>query len=1651
MKKMRKFLCGLLAVCMLCSLLPVQAFATGEDTVDAPAKETVDQIVSDTMKLLEQAEQAVSQEVQMASATGGTFGENLTWELVDGVLTISGTGDMANITAPWQGSDFHTVVITDGVTSIGEEAFSGCKTLTSVQIPDSVTSIGSGAFSNCSALKSIDLPAGVTSIGSDAFRGCKKLTSVQLPNGVTSIGDEAFGECKALKSIDIPESVTSIGHVAFVDCSSLTSIVIPDGITMIGTAMFMNCNSLSSIYIPDSVTIIASEAFKGCGKLTQIDLPNNLLRIDPNAFERSGLTSVIIPDSVTQIGSEAFSLCSGLTSVTLSNSITSIGYGMFYRCLRLSSIDIPNGVVSIEGRAFSDCSALTSITIPNSVTSIEDAFVRCSGLESIYFKGNAPLFVKDSFYVVTADAYYPANDATWTEEILQNYGGTITWKSYDPANEEIPDTKNTVSADAEIKEVTRVQMLQIEPALADKSLWDVLVEYVKDPELTITTVLGEEVVPDGGYLIAKDDALRQDMVLKKPDYRDYIIPARVSASFRSGILGNFVAALKDENLVYKHTAFMQEDRADGKPYISTVFGRVSGQNAAYQELKHEELELTYNKKYDFVVSAVGLEGKNPTYYIAQDGERRISSKTGVFSAVDVYKTFGYNKAVYVYAVTADGVATEQEELMITKVPKPGDKVENFLAGSTFSLVGKKGQSIKISEDFPLVGGGEISLEALKAPFGVEVHGSDVKISFGVDIFKRTSVDDEPAKNEWLFENFKKEFKTLSENVKSAQEELDIYRLFKEKYSDEYSGYYEKNKNFDVEFLGYAEATIVNGEVVFKDILLNVKGQFTFKYTQQGAIWVIPSYCYVEAGASVGLTTQWARMVASKDVPLDFGFVLDIEPELKVGGGAGVKGAVSAGIYGKGSLAYQNNFSEQHHTLTLNGEFGAEAEFFILKGDVSLLKGKYTLVDAYYGSSKIAQKAMNSVQKETEEVPVSLVSRDYTASQWLGGYPAASSFAVAANGVSFRDLQTDVFARSQPQVAELGEDLVMVWVEDAAARDTYNRMRLVYSVYDSASDTWSAAQPVCDDGHNDAYPSLISDGKQVYVAWQKIDKTVTEADCNSVDVFLEESEIYAAAFDSASKTFGKAVKLTDNKEYEYGAEVTIENNAPVVYYVSAAGSELTDAGKNTLYRQPVSGAAKAAVTSLNYILEIDAADGNVSYVMDGDGDTSSTNDVNVYTLKNGKSTAFDKGENQVAYLSAAYGDFKSMPTLFVTDQSNIYYMDGGECKAVLENSRAISGNLNVEKTSAGTAILWTELEEGWNELYAVSFEDGSWTKPVKISQNGKLLSSVDTAVCGGKLVGVCNATNMEESAGQYSKGATDLCSFVVNDFVDIAVSKYISFDETTLVPGSEQSFEVFVSNAGTVTAESVTFTITDTLGTEHTETKKLDLIPGDTQMVTLKYPVPAAYGATTLEVTASVPGYRDGAAENNTASIQIGKPDLSVKENTRYQFADGYVVNLNVVNQSAVEAKDVVLTVSLDEQGSEPVHTQKLGTLDRNHYADVDLALGEEKLTFDDNGVAKVYVTVRSAAEDGADADNTLCLLITKPVEIQEEPGEEPDQGVLGDIDNNGEINGFDLLRLKKYLSGVDVETNLFAADLTADGKVNGFDLLRLKRILSGNV
>ena len=368
--------------------------------------------------------------------TEGQCGDNAYWSYDNEtrILTITGSGDMYDFGygsggVPWDSVRWQIVgiVVSEGITSIGESAFNYCYNAENIELPQSLTKIGDSAFSGCSKVTSLTLSSSIQSIGKSAFGGCSKLESIELPNGLTEIPDNMLRGCHSLVSINIPSTVKTIGTQAFYGCRSVESIVLPTGLTEIGRYAFEECTSLFIISIPSTVKSVEYGAFEGCTSLTSASLPDGLTGIPNSMFEGcSSLQNVNIPSTVTTIGSRAFESCKSLSTVVLPAGLTSIGSDAFKNA-GLIAVDLPAGIEQIGSCAFFGCK-MASVFVPAAVTGIgEGAFSNCPNLVNIT--------VSNDRYYVTDGILFERTYAGSQYSRIHTYPYTKTYEEYTLTND----------------------------------------------------------------------------------------------------------------------------------------------------------------------------------------------------------------------------------------------------------------------------------------------------------------------------------------------------------------------------------------------------------------------------------------------------------------------------------------------------------------------------------------------------------------------------------------------------------------------------------------------------------------------------------------------------------------------------------------------------------------------------------------------------------------------------------------------------------------------------------------------------------------------------------------------------------------------------------------------------------------------------------------------------------------------------------------------------------------------------------------------------------------------------------------------------------------------------------------------------------------
>ena len=357
-----------------------------------------------------------------------------------------------------------TFIFPDYSVEYGNHLLASCDNLENVVFSDKMTVITDGMFDSCVSLKNLSLPTSITHLGSDAFAMCTGLTEITIPESVIDISDRAFAYCSNLKKISLPNTLINMRSSIFASCMSLSTITVPVSVTsmahtfaeayglksvkFMGNAPFAGSNLFGNItitaYYPSNnpswtetvrqdygghVTWIGYEsdikpsdtfASGTCGDNANWVLKNDFTLVisgtgkmeDYWSYEApwhdyvQRIEHVIIEPGITNVGNHAFIDCRTLMSVSLPSTITQIGKSSFHNCRNVSTLEIPESVSSIGDGAFSGC----------------------VGLEHITFRGDAPEFGAVVFREITTKVFYPAENETWTAEIMQNYGGEITWE-----------------------------------------------------------------------------------------------------------------------------------------------------------------------------------------------------------------------------------------------------------------------------------------------------------------------------------------------------------------------------------------------------------------------------------------------------------------------------------------------------------------------------------------------------------------------------------------------------------------------------------------------------------------------------------------------------------------------------------------------------------------------------------------------------------------------------------------------------------------------------------------------------------------------------------------------------------------------------------------------------------------------------------------------------------------------------------------------------------------------------------------------------------------------------------------------------------------------------------------------------------------------
>ena len=251
-------------------------------------------------------------------------------------------------------------------TSLDKAVFESCTSLTSVAVNASLTEVPEALFKRCNALDAFTFPVGVTTIGKEAFYGCK-LSTLTLPEGLVTIGEDAFNSIEAT-AVTLPTTVKELAEGAFYSCYKLAELNLNDGLEKLGERALAYNRAATKYVIPSTVSSIGESCFANCSKLEEVVLPEGITTIPAYCFDRSmQLTTVNIPSTVTFIDENAFQTCGSLTDVTLPEGLVELGERAFVDCESITELTLPSTLTTIGNEALSG-TGISEIVIPEGIT-----------------------------------------------------------------------------------------------------------------------------------------------------------------------------------------------------------------------------------------------------------------------------------------------------------------------------------------------------------------------------------------------------------------------------------------------------------------------------------------------------------------------------------------------------------------------------------------------------------------------------------------------------------------------------------------------------------------------------------------------------------------------------------------------------------------------------------------------------------------------------------------------------------------------------------------------------------------------------------------------------------------------------------------------------------------------------------------------------------------------------------------------------------------------------------------------------------------------------------------------------------------------------------------------------------------------------------
>ncbi len=934
----------------------------------------------------------------------------------------------------------------------------------------------------------------------------------------------------------------------------------------------------------------------------------------------------------------------------------------------------------------------------------------------------------------------------------------------------------------------------------------------------------------------------------------------------------------------------------------------------YITVTSEMTDCAYQLISDNHVIKESRDGKFELTALASNGRGKTFSRHRI-------KELSAGKKVYVKAIASDGTSS-QLKLLGIKVSEPSSYATNLVNDFSFTpkiSLGDLGGASEICRI--LFGTKELDIkEDKKLPLEISID-EDGKVRAAYNLFEKDWESTE--------ENYQKIIANRTSAAKAFGAKANSFGMGKAK--------------VDFSVAGYGEGYFSDGGIT---ISLGVYATLSGKaeYTHTFFLGVVP--VYIKVGASAELSAQFGATIVN-DGNFTFKITTGVfEPtfSLYAEAGAGISGVLSAGVQGKGSLTYKNDFLENYQSVKLTASASIELHAFLYSDSIRIAQKTWTLYDSNSRSRMIMFNNAMTANEEYTADSFSLAPRNY----------------LRTRSGNANDLNSGVYTDPRPVMVDANGIKCRFWIDDDINRIDVNRTAIKYSFYNEEYEEWEEPQILDDDGTADFAFDVIAVGPYFYVAYQEANKVYSDEDAETI-LASGATGLETMAKDSVITL--KRVSSTNVTDYGVISDSSVISGVKMgsmIPKLSVNGSELTvvwtsnsendilaekDESQNYIWYTKAtidSSTAVGVFDTAKYVsigtppvttIDVGSINGvtSLAYTVDTDNDFNSLGDRELYYINGLHNNLLDmvklsNNDEVVSDYNPIFTKIANENILIWFENGNYYYFSksSDEITKVFDEDSYSEGTNNgyaVLQGQNADAIVWCATssdatdEYATYSLYATKLVNGNWQTPYEVGK----LSEIDTPsiLSLSGYLDEDDKCNVSYSVLKYDNETFELSTSSLCYFDEYESSEfktlYVDYDIMEAYSGNTISFVAAVKNTGTLPLTELSLEVNDI--SVDNDLSADPLMPGVTKEITFDLKIPENWGPYNYDIyfygsTEDIEDFSDSTEES--FYIEANRTDVSVSQGDTIVFGNAEYCTFVIENKSNLVVNDINFKILLDE-------------------------------------------------------------------------------------------------------------------------------------------